>query len=107
MFLVCYLIQTNRVTEAFNKIKLLVARHKDNTEPQTELCFREVFFLASQWKSRGYYYTALTQYRVIKMLRKQLNDVPELFLQDFNNIDLLKEMEECQFEKCEIQDGDN
>ena len=102
MFSVCFLIQTNQVTEAFNKLKFMVACHKDNTQPQKILCFREVFFLASQWKARGCYYTALTQYRVIKMLRRQLNDVPELFLHDYNNVDLSKEMDECfEFEESE------
>ena len=97
MFIVCHLIQFDKVTEAFNTIKGLVARHKDHTQLQKEGCFREVFFLASQWKARGYYYIALTMYRVIKMLRRQLNNIPELFLHDFNNVDLVNKMEECYF----------
>ena len=95
MFIVCNLIQIDEVREAFNKMKWLVARHKDQSQLLREVCFKEVFFLASQWKSRGHYYTALTMYRVIKMLRRQLNDIQELFLHDFNDVDLVHEMKEC------------
>ena len=95
MFSVCHLIQTNQETEAFKKLKLLVACHKNKIKPQKQVCFREVFFLASQWKARGRYKTALTQYRVIKMLHQQLNDVPELFLHDYNDVDLSNEIREC------------
>ena len=74
---------------------MLVELYKQKTNLQKEVCFREVFFLASQWKARGYYYKALTAYRIVDNVRRELDDVPELFLHDFNNVDVSKEMELC------------
>ena len=94
-FISCCYIQKNEVVEAFNQVQTLVALHTEKKSAQKELCFREVFFLASKWKAQGYYYKALTTYRIVEMFRRELKDVPELFLHDFNNVDVSNEMEIC------------
>ena len=94
-FISCCYIQKNEVVEAFNQVQTLVALHTEKISAQKELCFRDVFFLASKWKARGYYYKALTAYRIVEIFRRELKDVHELFLHDFNNVDVSNEMEIC------------
>ena len=55
MFVVCCSIQMNRLAESLKLMKDFIENHKKKAENGKEICFREVFFLASQWKIRGYY----------------------------------------------------
>ena len=51
--------------------------------------------MASQWKAQGFHYKAFTVYRMVEMIRRELNDVPELFLHNYNSVDVTKEIELC------------
>ena len=46
--------------------------------------------------SQGYYSKALTAYRIVQIVRQELNDIPELSLHDYNNVDVSKEIEICK-----------
>ena len=89
------LIQNNEVFQAFKNVQSIITHHKGKIFLQDEICFREVFFISSQWKAQGCFYKALSAYRIIEMYRSELNDVPELFLHDYNNVDVTKEIELC------------
>ena len=78
-----------------------IENHKKKVEDGKEICFREVFFLARQWMSQGYYYKALAAYRIVQIVRQELNDIPELFFHDYNNVDVSKEIE--VFTKCLVR----
>ena len=83
---------------AFNKAQELVDNNNKKTFCYNKICFREIFFLASQWKLKGSYRSygkALSAYRIVPMIRKELNDVPEIFLHDYNIVDVSKEIEYC------------
>ena len=98
LFQTCMLIKTDRVLESFCQVHAFIETHKaPNIFPDfhREICFRDVFFLASQWKMQGYFYKSLMVYRIVEMIRREFNDVPELFLHDYNDVDVTKEIELC------------
>ena len=52
--------------------------------------------------SQGYYSKALTAYRIVQIVRQELNDIPELSLHDYNNVDVSKEIEICKENRHDI-----
>ena len=101
MFAVCCSIREDRMTESIKAARYFIEKHKKEADDEKQICFREVFFLASQWKAQGYYYKALTAYRIVQLVRQELKDIPELFLHDYNNVDVAKEIEFCT--KCLVR----
>ena len=102
MLAVCCSIREDRMTESIEETRCFIENHKKEAEDEKQICFREVFFLASQWMSQGYYYKALTGYRIVQLVRQELKDIPELFLHDYNNVGVSKEIEICKKNRHDI-----
>ena len=94
LFEICSFIKINQVFRAFSQVDILLGIHKTHNLLR-QICFRDAFFLASQWKMQGYFYKALMVYRIVEMIRQELNDIPELFLHDYNDVKVLNEIEFC------------
>ena len=77
MFVTCCFIQTNEVFVALDRTKYMVQNQQFK-----EICFRDVFFLASQLKAQGYYYKAFAVYRIVDILR-------QLYMVSLNNFSVI------------------